>query len=1676
MKGADFILFWHGFTLLLIGTALFLRRREAVEGYNRLYISMFCFLMGLGEWTGVFSLSAGAEYKLHLLRFLFFISAFIFLFEAARTSAVNAARWLLFYPVCAIITGIAVVSGMDPLLASQYAVAVPSLIFIASVLHRRLAGADNPAAYTGPVPQIGYMYALLWLIPAPGCRVPFFSGHQVLDYLVFAAAIMRAFCITSGLALLMVKRYDYFFKVARSAGRVWLTVVTTGILAAAFAFSTLFAKITGSDMRSSITGMARAIAMGINPDRINDLAFTAEDKTSPSFIRIREQMKAWGRYTGLRSIYSMEMKEGRFYFGPESIEENDPMASPPGTEYLQPPRAFIDAWISGQSGVTGPYTDEYGSFISGYAPVFDRMSGRVLMIAAVDYDMKLWDYGILKGRARGFIPAMIVVFCLLFWLVMFDQRMVSRSERRSFFSRNMESVCCLATGIIITCIISFYMNYFEKRIEAKEFYNQADSWSNILRSVITESRYQTEDLSLYLENSEEVSWAEFRGFYSGRNIFPYVSIGWYPRVKAAERHVFESYMRGQGFSDYRITGAADAKGPGGSVFYPLAYIVPIEYGKKELGRDISGTPEVRDALDTGLLTMLDRNKEEADSASDIVLINPVSRHGKNIGFVRSVVDLKLLLSRVLSFRNSINPGVMVDIADIGSDGSAGILMSYPDFHPEGSVVKDESGLYSVYPVFYSGHTLCIKLYRTADFMESRMRTAGPVSFVLGMFFSVAVSLLVAYLIYRRNSLEGEIEQRTSELRENEDRYRIISEFTGQLVYGWDVDTDTIHWSGRIEEITGFMPETFNSTGFEGWKMLVHPDDRDRVQTMLEAAKKTGGTFQCEYRFKKADGSYMIVEDNGAFLFYGSDTPVSMLGVIKDITKRRKVEDELRESEERFRTLHNASFGGISIHDGGIIVICNRGLSEMTGYAIEELTGMNSLLLIAPAWRDFVREKITSGYEKSYDVEGIRKDGSVYPLEINGRNIPYKGRPMRVTEFRDITERKSILLQLEKQKQELEAGIIRQQAQMTEFEAVNAELREVNKRLAESDEKFSRAFRINPAIIVISRLADGVLVDVNDMFFSATGYSRDEVIGRTMEELELFQDYSQRTTVIDLVKKNGIVKNFEISIRTNSGEIRFGLLSADIISLKGADYVLGVINDITERKHLESAMMESEKKYRMLFEFSLDAMFIVEEYFFIDCNETALKMFKCSREDIIGATPFDFSPLDQPAGGRSEKLALEKLNAAYAGRPQLFNWIHRTRDGTEFEAEVFMGRLELGDRMYVMAGVRDITERRRYEARLNHMQKMEAIGQIAGGIAHDFNNQLSGIMGYAELLSMKLKEESLKKYSDGIMSVAARASELTRRLLNFSRKTGIQEVPCDLHRIITDTIEILRHSIDKRITLAFKPDASKFTVMGDPSELQNSLLNLGLNARDAMDRSGVLTFSTFNTRLMPEDSAGHLMSVSPGEYIVVCVTDTGTGMSEDVKSHLFEPFFTTKTEGKGTGMGLASVYASVKNHHGTISVNSEAGRGTEFKIYLPLGGGSALNTASPDVGSSRISRQRILIVDDESVIRDILCELLEQEGHSVLEASDGNRALELYRHGWKEIDLVILDMVMPGMNGTDTFIEMKKINPGVRVIVTTGYTGGDQGKIFMDGAEGYVHKPFQKGELMRVVASVVTKDS
>jgi PAS domain S-box-containing protein len=426
------------------------------------------------------------------------------------------------------------------------------------------------------------------------------------------------------------------------------------------------------------------------------------------------------------------------------------------------------------------------------------------------------------------------------------------------------------------------------------------------------------------------------------------------------------------------------------------------------------------------------------------------------------------------------------------------------------------------------------------------------------------------------------------------------------------------------------------------------------------------------------------------------------------------------------------------------------------------------------------------------------------------------------------------------------------------------------------------------------------------------------------------------------------------------------------------------------------------------------------------------------------------------------------------------------DGKKFPTEVTLsGIAEVSGRSQACSlFLRDITVRKKseenkqaMERQLRAVYKMEALGQMAQGIAHDLNNSLGAISGYADLIEKMgfTTDERLRKYTGMIASATERSAGLIHQLLTFARKGRMQSIPFDANEIIADNISLLKSTMEKNIEIVQELKANPATVVGDPGQLQNAIINLSVNARDAMPSGGTLTIKTDTLHIDENFAKSRSYKMTPGPYLQMTLSDTGCGMDKQTLGHLFEPFFTTKEIGKGTGLGLASVYGTVKSHHGYIEVESSPGHGSTFTLYLPLTKSSRhLAASTANEGGSLGAKRHIMVVDDDQALREMLSELLSWLGYRVTTFADSQESVDYYADHHAVIDLVILDWKMPGLDGIQCARKMREINPHVKVLISTGYCHDEDRQRFLsEGVAGILPKPYVSSELSKAVADILS---
>jgi len=513
-----------------------------------------------------------------------------------------------------------------------------------------------------------------------------------------------------------------------------------------------------------------------------------------------------------------------------------------------------------------------------------------------------------------------------------------------------------------------------------------------------------------------------------------------------------------------------------------------------------------------------------------------------------------------------------------------------------------------------------------------------------------------------------------------------------------------------------------------------------------------------------------------------------------------------------------------------------------------------------------------------------------------------------------------------------------------------------------------------------------------------------------------------------------------------------------------------LQDTKEKLRIQLEVAEeSSQKFRAVFEYSpiTVALTTLPEGTFSEVNQAFIDMFGYSRDEAIGRTTVELGVwLHEP--DRERYLQLLKAN----GHVYNFETEMRRKPGEVFSV-LFSGvQLEIAGKSSVLSAVMEITEQKRLQNQLLQAQKMDVVGQLAGGIAHDFNNMLAGIMAAAELLKRRLEhDDKNSKLAATIIEAATRSADLTSELLTFSRKGTAVSSPIRINDTIIAVMSLLKRTIDKQIQLTSRLDQGNPVIMGDQTQLQNALLNLGVNARDAMSQGGTLTYATTVKTL--DEASFHSMGISraAGRYLEITVSDTGDGMTNQVLQHIFEPFFTTKGVGKGTGLGLASVYGAVKSHGGEISVQSQPGAGSVFRIFLPLVSGDPNRQNIPDeaVGGSG----GILLVDDEEMLRSVGRDLLEDLGYTVFLAKNGEQALQVFDAHREEISLVILDMIMPKMGGKEVFLRLREQSPDLKVLFCSGFSREGTGDELVGlGANGFIQKPYNRNDLSRKVSEVL----
>ncbi|NUN69155.1 MAG: PAS domain S-box protein [Bacteroidetes bacterium] len=766
-------------------------------------------------------------------------------------------------------------------------------------------------------------------------------------------------------------------------------------------------------------------------------------------------------------------------------------------------------------------------------------------------------------------------------------------------------------------------------------------------------------------------------------------------------------------------------------------------------------------------------------------------------------------------------------------------------------------------------------------------------------------------------------------------------------------------------------------------------------------------------------------------------------MMRHIEEQNRAELLLRESEERYRELVEHSPTAIFVHVNGIIQFVNHAAVILFGASVpRELIGRRMMDHIHPDYRENARlrmEKVYANYiQPTAEQKYLRLDGGVIDVEISAIPFTFEGEPAAQVIARDITERK---------------------------------LHEI--ALLESELRFRSLFENAKDAVFLTDTRTGTIIDVNAEAEKLLRRSRTEIIGkhqsfihppeRSEEAESLFREQiltlGEHAVEFEVVDARGVRVPVEIK--------------ASVVRLDDNRIIAqGIFRDISERKLAERALRESEEKYRRLFEDSKDGIYITTfDGVMLDVNTSMMEILGYTDKQEMKkrrVPDFYYYPADRI------KFIKEFESKDYV---KDFEVVLRKQDGSK--AHVLLTtvviRDEEGKPALFNGSMRDITQNKQLEQQLIQAQKMESIGTLAGGIAHDFNNLLAMILGTAELIKRQAKENpAIRGYIERIIEASERGASISKQLLLFSRPEQAELLPISVHTVIAQTVDFLTHFLPKQYVVVPRTASTSGIIMGDAGHLHQALLNLSINARDAMPNGGVITLST---ALLPGDEVRRRFPDAPDhEYVSLSVKDTGAGMDETIQQRIFEPFFSTKARGKGTGLGLAIVHGIVRLHKGLIDVSSTPGTGTTFTMYFPSIAVEATEEPKDETPMQPQRPATVLIVDDEEMLREILVESLREEGFETLSAVDGIDALRVYAEHRGRIALVITDLGMPNMGGEELFAKLHSMDPAVKVIVSSGFLDStSRSELLQRGIRDVVTKPYKFDQIISVIQRVLKND-
>jgi PAS domain S-box-containing protein len=851
--------------------------------------------------------------------------------------------------------------------------------------------------------------------------------------------------------------------------------------------------------------------------------------------------------------------------------------------------------------------------------------------------------------------------------------------------------------------------------------------------------------------------------------------------------------------------------------------------------------------------------------------------------------------------------------------------------------------------------------------------------------------------------------------------------------------------GRIVEVNRTELEML---GYTAEEMLHHPvwefivereSSREAIAAKIEGSMRSDLAY--ERTFRRRDGTVLNVFVSDRPLRNEAGQITGIRSTVQDITERKRAEEVVRESEERFRMVFEHVFDGISIYSEDPVptrrrlIDCNERYAAMAGRSREELLTLGSTQELQVTLEETANSKRLESLTREAAYQGsfswIRPDGKENIVEYIGMPIMWQGKSYSIGIDRDITERKKAERELRLMAQTIESA---------------------------------------RDCISIADLQNRLLF-VNDAFRNTYGYTTEELLGK---DVSILRSPNSPPTVTDPILHETLGGGWHGEIlnrRKDGSDFPVELWTSVVKDEAGTPVALvGVARNITDRKVAEEHVKQGEEQFRLIAENVADMIAVVGLDGKRIYNSPSYKNILGDPESLKGTEALlEIHPEDRE---RVKRVFQETVRTGVGQRIE-YRLLGPDGSVSNIDSKGSVIRDGDGKISRVIVVSRDVTEEKRLAAQFLRAQRMESIGTLAGGIAHDLNNVLAPIMMAIEVLRSKVPDQGGQKILSTIETSARRGADIVRQVLAFGRGVEGDRILVQIKHVVNEVAKIAGETFPKSIDIKTDIPRDLWTVSADPTQMHQVLLNILVNARDAMPKGGTLSISAENTTLDETYSRMH-PEAKPGAYVALAIADTGTGIHADIREKIFEPFFTTKEVGMGTGLGLSTTLAIVRSHKGFINVYSELGKGTTFRVYIPAtGAASRVVATGEDADLHTGNGELILIIDDEAAIREITKETLQAYGYKAMTAGNGAEGVAVYAENKKNIKVVITDIMMPVMDGTAAILALKRINPDVKIIAASGLTTKGQITTPSDpNVQAFLTKPYTAEKLLEALAAVL----